>query len=75
MNEESIARIVSNAVHAMMKAFAFEADRRTAYAVLLMMSLQLLRRAKGDEFVRGFLRGALVELDTPTPSVRTNSMH
>jgi len=75
MNEESISRTVINAVHAMMKVFRSEADRKTAYAVLLMLSLEVLRRAKGDEYVRGLLRGELANMDTPLPNASANLLH
>ncbi len=75
MNEESISRTVLKAVNAMMKVFRSEVDRKTAYTYLLMLSLQVLRHAKGDEYVRGLLHGELANMDTPLPNDRANLLH
>lgn len=75
MTDDQIAKIATDAVRAMMAKLRWQVDRRTAYGVLLMVSLKLLRLTEGDEFVKGWLRGALVELDTSKPGVFSGLPH
>lgn len=72
MNNEAIVKIVTNAVRSTMATLRWEDDRKIAYATFLMIALRLLRHAKGDEFVKCWLRGALMDLDTPLPDVRSH---
>lgn len=64
MNDEQIAKIATDSVRAMMAKLRWQSDRKVAYGVLLMISLKLLRAAEGEEFVKGWLRGELSELET-----------
>lgn len=75
MNDEQIAKIATDVARAMMAKLRWQVDRRTAYGVLLMVSLKLLRFTAGDEFVKGWLRGALAELETPPPDVFPDLSH
>lgn len=72
MNDEAIVKIVTKTVRSTMATLRWEDDRKTAYGVLLMISLRLLRLTEGDEFVKDWLHGALASLDTPLPDVRSS---
>lgn len=50
-------------------------ERASYLSALLLISYKLLRTVEGDQFVEGWLEGALNEVRTQPPDVVINELH
>ncbi|MDD2920230.1 hypothetical protein [Rhodoferax sp.] len=75
MNDDQIAKITHNAMGVALARIPTMEDKKSALGMFLITSYRLLRTAKGDEFVRGFLEGALQEVSANPPDTSIVRMH
>lgn len=70
-----VEQLTTEAVDELMKKIQRVADRKAALETLFVISYRELRIADGDEWIRGFLEGALKELQNAPPDVAAVCLH
>jgi len=73
--DQEIARLTLEAVGALLRTLPTREEKSTALSYLLMAAYKPLRAVEGDDFVRGWLESALLEVQSMPPDVELVDLH
>ena len=68
MNEDRIATLTFDMLGKLMHQLPTKREKSDAIGVLMIAGYNLLRTTEGDEFVRGWLEGALADVSDNPPA-------
>ncbi len=73
--DQEIARLTLEAVGALLRTLSNREEKSAALSYLLMAAYKPLRTLEGDDFVRGWLESALLEVQSMPPDVELVDLH
>ena len=68
-NDDKLAKIVIKGMQSILSKIPDAQDKSNALGFLMMFAYEGMRETLGDEFVEGWLEGALESLQTTQPSM------